>query len=135
MEDAKLSKYSKVPPVGTYVRHLKTGDLAKIIERDGELFIKPDLPGSPVEYPANQIYNWQIEKYAKRLPPGSWARVCYEADRALCDIHPELKRQREWLSLGKLEKATWIERKVKFDSVLRLELYNAITAVLEANSE
>ncbi len=128
-------KNDKCPPVGTYVRHMKTGDLAKVVEIDGVKWIKPDLPGSPVLYPGTQSYNWQIEKYAKRLPPGSWARVCYEADRALCDIHPELKRQGEWLSLHPVKKAEWIDRKVKFDSVLRLELYNAITAVLEKNSE
>lgn len=129
------NKYRNVPPVGTPVRHMKTGDLGKIVEKDGELFIKPDLPGSPVYYPATMIYNWQIEKYAKRLPTGSWARVAYEANRALCDIHPDMKRQKEWMSLHPLEKASWIERKVKFDNVLQLELHNAIIKILEENSE
>lgn len=135
MSGHKDPKYSKVPPIGTYVRHGKTGDLGQIVEKDGELFIKPDLPGSPVYYPATQIYNWTIEAHAKRLPPGSWARVCYEANRALCDIHPDLKRQPEWNSLHPDVRAKWIERKIKFDKVIQLELSNAITKVLEENSE
>lgn len=135
MSGHKDPKYSKVPPIGTYVRHAKTGDLAQVVEKDGELFIKPDLPGSPVYYPATQIYNWTIEPHAKRLPPGSWARVGYEANRALCDIHPDLKRQPEWNSLHPNVRAQWIERKIKFDKVIQLELNNAITRVLEENSE
>ena len=128
-------KYRNCPPVGTYLRHSRTGDLAQLVEKDGELWIKPDLPGSPVHYPATMISNWMIEPRAKKLPPGSWARICYEADRALCDIHPELKRvPTEWASLHPLTKAQWIERKVKFKESIRLELYNAITRTLEEHS-
>jgi hypothetical protein len=135
MTGHKDPKYSKVPPLGTYVRHSQTGDLGKIVEKDGELFIKPDLPGSPVYYPATQIHNWSLEQYAKRLPPGSWARVAYEANRVLCEIHPDLKRQPEWASLHPNLKASWIEKRIKFDKVIQLELNNAIIKVLEENSE
>lgn len=128
-------RYRNCPPIGTYVRHVRTGDLAQIIEKDNELWIKPDLPGSPVMYPATQIHNWMIEPRAKKLPPGSWAKVCYEADKALCSIHPELKRVgTEWASLHPLRKAEWIERRIKFKEPIRLELYNAITKILEENS-
>lgn len=126
---------SKYPPVGTYLRHARTGDLGRVIEENGELFIKPDLPGSPVKYPITMYYNWMIEPRAKKLPPGSWAKVCYVADQALCDIHPELKRvPTEWASLHPLKRAEWIERKVKFKEPIRLELYNAITKILEESS-
>lgn len=130
------TKYRNVPPVGTWVRHNKTGDLAQIIEKDGEMWIKPDLPGSPVLYPATQIYNWNIEPGARKMPPGSWARVCYVADQALCDIHPDFKRvPTDWLSLHPNEKARWIEAKIKFKEVLRLELYNAIMSTLEKHTK
>ena len=135
MSEEQKKRYANVPPIGTYVRHAKTGDLGQVVEKDGELWIKPDLPGSPVYYPATLIYNWQIEPHAKRLPPGSWARVCYEAYRALCDIHPEMKRQPEWMSLKADVKAAWIENRVKFAKPLQLELTNAILKVLQENSE
>jgi hypothetical protein len=96
--------------------------------------IKPDLPGSPVFYPLSRLHEFNIEEHPQKLPPGSWARVAYEADRALCEIHPEFKRQIEWNSLHPQTKAAWIERRYKFDNVLRLELYNLICAFLDKHS-
>ena len=123
-----------VPPLGTYVRHEKTGDLARIVEHEGKMAIKPDLPGSPVYYPINRMHEFIVQESPKKLPPGSWARVAYEADRALCDIHPEFKRTKDWNSLHPLEKAGWIERRPKFDNVLRLELYNLVCNFLDKHS-
>jgi len=123
------------PPIGTALRNKNTGDLAYVVIHEGRVVIKPDIPGSPVYYPATQAYNWNIELKPKKLPPGSFARVAYEADRALCEIHPEMKKQPEWLSLPAQKKAAWIEARVAFDNVLRQELYNAIIKTLEANSE
>lgn len=122
------------PKIGTYLRHEKTGDLARVVEHEGKMAIKPDLPGSPVYYPMSRVHEFVVQLGPQKLPPGSWARVAYEADRALCDIHPELKRQKEWHSVHPLEKAYWIERKYKFDSVLRLELYNLICNFLDKHS-
>lgn len=123
------------PPIGTFLRNKQTGDLARIVIHEDKAQIKPDIPGSPVYYPINQFNNWSIELKAKKLPPGSFARVAYEADRALCEIHPDMKKQPEWLSLHPMDKAKWIEAKVKFKEVLRLELYNKIIQCLETNSE
>ena len=114
------------PKLGTYLRHGKTGDLARVVEHEGKMMIKPDLPGSPVYYPMSRVHEFVVEEHPKKLPPGSWARVAYEADRALCEMHPELKRQPEWLSLPPRAKAAWIERRVKFENLLRLELHNLI---------
>jgi len=124
----------KPPALGQYLRHSTTGDLARVVQKDGELFIKPDLPGSPVYYPYTRWRDFRIEENAKKLPPGSWARVAYEADRALCEMHPELRRQPEWLSLAPHVKAAWIERRVRFDNVLRLELHNLIHKFLDEHS-
>jgi len=123
------------PPIGTYLRNKTTGDLAQIVIHEGKAQIKPDIPGSPVYYPVQQFTNWNVELKAKRLPPGSFARVAYEADRALCEIHPDLKKQPEWLSLHATKKSAWIEARVKFDNVLRQTLYNSIISTLEKNSE
>lgn len=122
------------PPIGTYVRHKETGQLAQVTVHEGKVVIKPDIPGSPVYYNAAQYYNWVVELKAKELPPGSYARVAYEADRALCEIHPDLKRQPEWLSLNAKDKAAWIEARVSFNNPLRLELYNAVVKTLERNN-
>ncbi len=122
------------PPIGTYVRHKMTGDLARVVEHEGKMMIKPDLPGSPVYYPISRHHEFNVEEGPKKLPPGSWARVAYEADRALCEIHPELKRQIEWNSLHPHTKAAWIERRFKFDNVLRLELHNLISEFLDKHS-
>ena len=126
---------SNPPPVkGTYLRHGKTGDLACVVEHEGKLMIKPDLPGSPVYYPLSRHHEFNVETQPHKLPPGSWARVAYEADRALCDIHPELRRQVEWNSLHPSVKAQWIERRFKFDNILRLELHNLIHRFLDEHS-
>ncbi len=122
------------PKIGTYLRHGRTGDLARVVEHEGKMAIKPDLPGSPVYYPISRFHEFNIEEQPKKLPPGSWARVAYEADRALCEIHPEFKRQKDWNSVHPVEKAAWIERRYKFDNVLRLELYNLICDFLDKHS-
>lgn len=122
------------PPVGTYLRHAKTGDLARVVMHEGKPQIKPDLPGSPVYYPMSRAHEFNVELRPNKLPPGSWARVAYEAHRALCDIHPEFKRQVEWASLHPNVKAAWIERRYKFDNVLQLELHNLISEFLDKHS-
>lgn len=122
------------PKIGTYLRHERTGDLARVVEHEGKMMIKPDLPGSPVYYPMTRVHEFIVEVAPKKLPPGSWARVAYEADRALCEMHPELKRQKEWASVHPVEKAAWIERRNKFDNVLRLELNNLICDFLDKHS-
>lgn len=114
------------PKLGTYLRHKMTGDAARIVAHEGKMRIKPDLPCSPVYYDMTRLHEFNVEESPKKLPPGSWARVAYEADRALCELHPELRRQVEWASLHPLKKAEWIERRVKFDNILRLELHNLI---------
>lgn len=119
------------PKIGDYLRHGKTGDLAKIVAHEGHMMIKPDLPGSPVYYPMSRLHEFNVETKPNKLPPGSWARVAYEADRALCDAHPEFKRQKEWHSLHPEVKAAWIERRHRFEHVLRLELYNLICNFLD----
>jgi hypothetical protein len=122
------------PPIGTYLRHEKTGDLARVVEHEGKMAIKPDLPGSPVYYPIHRIHEFRVEEHPRKLPPGSWARVAYEAHRALCEIHPEFKRQVDWISLHPQVKAQWIERRVKFDNVIQLELYNLVCNFLDKHS-
>ncbi len=122
------------PKIGTYLRHEKTGDLARVVQHEGKMAIKPDLPGSPVFYPMSRLSEFKVEESPKKLPPGSWARVAYEADRALCEIHPEFKRQIEWNSVHPQTKAAWIERRFKFDHVLRLELHNLISNFLDKHS-
>lgn len=122
------------PKIGTYLRHGKTGDLARVVVHEGKMMIKPDLPGSPVHYPMSRLPDFNVEVNPQKLPPGSWARVAYEADRALCDAHPEFKRQPEWASLHPQIKAAWIERRFKFDNVLRLELHNLISNFLDKHS-
>lgn len=119
------------PKIGTYLRHSKTGDLAKVVLHEGKMAIKPDLPGSPVYYPISRAHEFNVETQPQKLPPGSWARVAYDAYRAFCEIHPEFKRQPDWLSLSPQVKAAWIERRVKFDNLLQLELFNTITAFFD----
>lgn len=123
------------PPIGTWLRHKQRGDLAQVTVHEGNVVIKPNIPGSPVFYNAAQYYDWNIELKPKQLPPGSFARVAYEADRVLCEIHPDLKRQLDWLSLPSASKASWIEARVKFDNLLRQTLYNSIMKTLEENSK
>ncbi len=115
------------PKIGTYLRHGKTGDLARVVLHEGKMMIKPDLPGSPVYYPISRAHEFNVETQPQKLPPGSWARIAYDAHRAFCEMHPEMKRVVEWNSLHPNVKAAWIERRVKFDNVLQLELYNHIT--------
>lgn len=119
------------PKLGTYLRNKQTGDLAKVVLHEGKMAIKPDLPGSPVYYPISRHIDFSVEQHPTKLPPGSYTRVAYEAHRALCEVHPEFKRQPEWNSLPPLVKAAWIERRFKFDSVLQLELFNLICAFLD----
>lgn len=122
------------PKLGTYLRHNQTGDLAKVVLHEGKMVIKPDLPGSPVYYPISRHIDFKVEEHPTKLPPGSYTRVAYEAHRALCEVHPEFKRQPEWNSLHPQVKAAWIERRYKFDNVLQLELFNLICGFLDSKT-
>lgn len=122
------------PKLGTYLRHKQTGDLAKVVEHEGKMMIKPDLPGSPVYYPISRYVDFNVEVHPTKLPPGSYTRVAYDAYRALCEVHPEFKRQPEWNSLHPMVKAAWIERRHKFDNVLQLELFNLVTNFLDTKT-
>ncbi len=125
---------SPPPRLGTVLRHAQTGDLAKVVLHEGKMAIKPDLPGSPVFYPISRHHEFKVEDHPTKLPPGSYARVAYDAYRALCEIHPEFKRQPEWNSLHPNVKASWIERRFKFDNVLQLELTNLIIDFLDSKT-
>jgi hypothetical protein len=133
-EEAK-KRYPQCPQIGTFLRNKETGDLAQVVLHEEDIKIKPDLPGSPVYYPATQAHRFNVETNHKKMPPGSWARIAYEADRALCDIHTDLKRQPDWLSLKAHERAKWIEAKVNLGHPLRIELYTAVIKVLESSGE
>jgi hypothetical protein len=126
-------QYLHVPPVGTSVRSTSTGDLFKIVRDSDGLWIQRDIPNSTQRFVATQICNFVVEKRPELLPPGSMARVAYEADRALCEVSPALPRQKEWLSLDARTKAAWVERRVAFkDShLLRMKLHNAVNRVLQ----
>lgn len=124
-------KYPKCPKPGTWLRHSDTGDLAQVVEENGDWVIKPDRPNSPVRYPATMAHKYRIEEQARKMPPGSFARVAYEADKILCAIHPDLKKQPEWQSLRAEERAKWIEGRVSFAHEVRTKLYTKIISTLE----
>lgn len=134
-EELKAKYKDKCPPPGTWMRHKETGDMGQVVEEDGDWWIRPNIPGSPVRYPATQAMRWSVEQQPRKLPPGSYARIAYDANRALCEIHPELKKPVDWLSLGAHEKARWIEARVQFKNVLQARLYAAIIKTLEEYSE
>lgn len=126
-------KYRHVPAVGTAVRSNLTGDLYRIVKDDDELWIQRDIPGSTQRVVATQIHNYSIELRPDLLPPGSMARVAFEVDKMLCEVHPGFPRQKEWLSLTRKVKAAWIEGKIKFkdEHLLRMKLYVAVMKVLQ----
>ena len=134
MQHHKDKKYAKVPAVGTHVRSTKTGDLYKIVkDPDGSLWIQRNIPNSTERYTATQIYNFAVETRPELLPPGSMARVAYEADKALCEVSPQFSRQPDWLSVDRQTKASWIEKRVEFPDghLLRMKLFIAVSRVLQ----
>lgn len=132
MTDEELQKkYDKCPPPGTKLRNAKTGDAGIVVREDDDWFIKPDIPGSPVRFPATQAYNWIVDQDAKKMPPGSYARVAYEAIRTLGEVNAGYPRMPEWLSLHPREKARWIDAKVKFSNPVSNEIYNSIVSILK----
>ena len=126
-------KYKNVPAVGTSVRSNTTGDLFVIVEDDEGLWIQRDIPGNTQRFTATQIYNYSVELRPTLLPPGSMARVEFEADRILCEVHTGFPPQKDWLSLDRKTKAAWIEGRIKFkkEHLLRMKLNKAVKKVLK----
>lgn len=115
---------------GDKVRHSSTGDLYIFTGKD----FKRDNPRSFVVIPESSHAMFVLDEDADKLPPGSTAKIAYEADRALCHMHRELKGTVEWASLNINERAKWIEGRVNFEEnktgLLRLKLYNHVREAL-----
>lgn len=117
--------------LGDWVRHKQNGMLGQVIEEEGELLIKPDSPLTPVRYPRRMFGEWHKEPNARKIPVSQLASVMHAADRALCAVHPEMKRQPEWLSLDAETRKQWIDGSIKLDHPLRILLKDAVTRALD----
>ncbi len=108
--------------------------MAQIVFHDGKIQIKPDIPGSPVYYPITQIHNFRIENQPRKLPPGTYSMIAYQAWQSLCKVHPDLKPQPDWPSLHPEKKAKWIENRWEFKTDIEKLLVQGIKMILDENT-
>ena len=118
-----------------WFRHrLNSGDLGKLIHRNGADFIELDRPGENLR--PYRPSEWIPEKPPSILYPGAPARVAFEADKALCAaLNMHLVARKEWLSMSEAARIAWTKNGPKNaeppNVEIRVKMYETILALLE----
>lgn len=114
------------------LRHVTEGTIGHHVE--GSDRIRVELPGGRVIWKAYHEQQWipQNDSEMRPMSPAQIARVCFDADRALCLVSGMHKEGRlTWEAMFEADKATWIEVGPQNVSEIRLELYRAIRKALK----
>lgn len=115
----------------TYYRHVRTGDLGYLVNREGRDYIRMDRPGDVVER-IFRVDDWLPETERRPLTPMAVAKVAFEADRALCvalGLHGD--GGKVWANLPEMERVAWMQQGPPTRELSRLKLWRAVVGQLE----
>lgn len=126
--DERPDHWDPEPHERTYYRHMRTGDLAYMVRREGADVLRYDRPNE--EILRKITGEWQRE--AERVPYSKHqvAAVAFAADRALCAMMGQHKESREqWSSLHEKERLEYMKHGPRAGGV-RDRLWSAIFQLL-----
>lgn len=91
----------------SWYRHATTGERGFLVRRDGKSYVKLDRPNQEI---LRRLDESQIEEDATRpLMPIHVAKVCFDADKALCMALGLMDKARaDWDKLTDLQRQAWI---------------------------
>lgn len=113
------------------LRHVTEGTIGHHVP--GSDRIRIDLPNGKTIWKAYHEQQWirQDDPAMRPMAPAQIARVCFEADRALCMVMGNHKEGRQmWEAMYEGQRASWIQSGPGEVPEIRLKLYAAIRGVL-----
>lgn len=127
-----------------YFRHTTSGDRAYLVEdTEGRRFMRLDRPvGGPgrtgaadMPYTESTMSRWAEDRERRPVTEFQFARVAFEADKALCiALGRHEASRRTWLGIKDHQRRLWKDRGPK-DLPLRAELWHAIMKVLKKEAD
>lgn len=122
-----------------YFRHTTNGDRAYLVEdTEGRQFMRLDRPvggysrtgAADMPYTESTQSKWAEDRERRPVTEFQFARVAFEADKALCIARGDHEAgRRTWLGLKDHQRRLWKNRGPTTDPV-RAELWQAIMGVL-----
>lgn len=113
-----------------YYRSSQDGELGWVVDRGGVRYIQLNRPMEEILRPWNGGANWVPEVERRPINKAQLAKVCFEADRALCHALGIVDQsKKEWASLTDIERIRWMEKGPK--GTERGAVWLAIHHVLE----
>jgi len=113
-----------------WYRSASDGELGYLVERGGVQYIQLNRPMEEILRPWQGGAQWVPEVEHRPINKAQLAKVCFEADRALCQalgVHDPAKK--EWASLTDRERIQWMEKGPR--GAERNGLWTAIHHVLD----
>jgi hypothetical protein len=116
-----------------YYRHVKTGELAYVVIRDGRNMLKTNRPSAPEYYdlpPDTTGGQWYLDKERRALNGAQVAMIAYAADSVLtrCISHQQPK---EWATLTDEQRRVFTAHGPPKNQVERYNLYSTIVESLK----
>lgn len=118
------------PGTERWYRHATTGDRGFSVRRGGKEYIRLDRPNQEI---LRRVSDDFVEEDATRpLTPIHLARVCFEADKALCAGLGLMDKARgDWTKLTDKQRHAWMESGPK-SPVARVVLYAGLKKLMGA---
>lgn len=113
-----------------WYRSSSDGELGWMVERGGQKYIQLNRPNEEILRPWSGGAHWVPEVEHRPINRAQLAKVCFEADRSLCQalgIYEPAKK--EWASLTDKERIMWMEKGPKGPE--RSAVWIALNHVLE----
>lgn len=115
----------------SWYRNAATGDRGYVVRRDGKAMIRLDRPHQEILKRLDET--WIEEDATRPLSPIHIARICFEADRALCAALGDMQKARaDWQKLTDHQRQAWITQGPARPAQ-RAVLYSAIRQVMEVH--
>ena len=101
------ANYTPKAGAESWYRHAQTGDRGYVVRRDGVQYIRLDRSAQEILRRLDE--SWIEEDATRPITPIHVARVCFEADKALCAALGIVDKSREdWVKLSDLQRQLWI---------------------------
>lgn len=106
MRSEDADHFDPKPTERRWFSHMRTGDRAYFVKREGRECVRLDRPNQEIIKPLTS--DWKEDHETRPLNMGQLARICYAADQELCKALGERDYLKDWLSLRDEDVADWM---------------------------
>ena len=93
----------------SWYHHYQTGERGYVVHRSGKKMIRLDRPLQEIVRKLDDT--WISEDATRPLTPAHIAKICFEADKALCHGLGLIDQSRaDWAKLTDLQRSAWVTK-------------------------